>query len=335
MIEVKNLTKKFGPHTAVDNISFVVNDGEILGFLGPNGAGKTTTMNIMTGFISATEGTVRINGYDILDEPVKAKKQLGYLPDVPPLYGDMTVKEYLDFVCDLKGVKKADRASMIDEIITTVKIKDVYKRLVKNLSKGYRQRVGLAQALVGFPEVLILDEPTVGLDPKQIIEMRDLIKRLGERHTVILSSHILSEVSAVCDRVMIINKGRIVATDTTEGLSGKADNSAQIITVKGNGADICQSLKEWAYIENAVIESDNKDGTYNIRVEGEKGFDIREIIGKALAEKNIPLLMLRPVALNLEEAFLKVINGEIEDMNVNNEEISDTATAEDIREEEE
>lgn len=335
MIEVKNLTKKFGPHTAVDNISFVVNDGEILGFLGPNGAGKTTTMNMMTGFISSTEGTVRINGYDILDEPVKAKKQLGYLPDVPPLYGDMTVEEYLDFVCDLKGVKKADRPSMTEEIITTVKIKEVYKRLIKNLSKGYRQRVGLAQALVGFPEVLILDEPTVGLDPKQIIEMRDLIRRLGERHTVILSSHILSEVSAVCDRVMIINKGKIVATDTTEGLSGRADNSTQLITVRGNGSEICQNLMEWAHIENALIESDNGDGTYDIRVEGEKGIDIREIINKALSEKNIPLLMLRPVALNLEEAFLKVINGELEDMNVKNQEALNVNITEGIQEEEE
>ncbi len=334
MIEVKNLTKKFGPHTAVDNISFVVNDGEILGFLGPNGAGKTTTMNMMTGFISATSGTVRINGYDILDEPVKAKKQLGYLPDVPPLYGDMTVEEYLSFVCDLKGVKKSDRPSMIEEIITTVKIKEVYKRLIKNLSKGYRQRVGLAQALVGFPEVLILDEPTVGLDPRQIIEMRDLIKRLGERHTVILSSHILSEVSAVCDRVMIINKGKIVATDTTEGLSGKADNSAQMITVRGDGDDVCRRLMEWAHIERAVVDSDNADGTCSIKVEGEKGVDIREIISKALAQENIPLLMLRGVSLNLEEAFLKVINGEIEDINVKKEEALDTVSGENTGEEE-
>ncbi len=334
MIEVKNLTKKFGPHTAVDNISFVVNDGEILGFLGPNGAGKTTTMNIMTGFISATSGTVRINGYDILDEPVKAKGQLGYLPDVPPLYADMTVEEYLDFVCDLKKVKKADRPSMIEEIITTVKIKDVYKRLVKNLSKGYRQRVGLAQALVGFPEVLILDEPTVGLDPRQIIEMRDLIRRLGKRHTVILSSHILSEVSAVCDRVMIINKGRIVATDTTEGLSGKADNSAQMITVKGDGPAICQKLMEWADIERAFIDAANPDGTYNIKVEGKKGVDIRETISSALAEEDASLLMLRPVSLNLEEAFLKVINGEIEDIGVKNEEALDMTTVVNTQEEE-
>ncbi len=231
MIEVKNLTKKFGPHTAVDNISFVVNDGEIVGFLGPNGAGKTTTMNMMTGFISSTAGTVRINGFDILDDPVKAKKELGYLPDVPPVYGDMTVEEYLKFVCDLKKVKKQDRVAMINEIVTVTKLEDVYKRLIKNLSKGYRQRVGLAQALVGNPDVLILDEPTSGLDPKQIMEMRQLIRNLGKKHTVILSSHILSEVSEICDRIIIINKGKIVASDSTEELVNMAGNSAQHLTI--------------------------------------------------------------------------------------------------------
>ena len=199
MIEVKNLTKKFGSHTAVDGISFTVNDGEILGFLGPNGAGKTTTMNMMTGFISSTEGEVKINGFDILSDPINAKKQLGYLPDVPPLYGDLTVEENLKFVCDLKGVKKSDRKEMLEEICRIVHIEDVYKRLFKNLSKGYRQRVGLAQALVGFPDVIILDEPTSGLDPSQIIDMRNVIKSLGKKHTVIISSHILSEVSAVCN----------------------------------------------------------------------------------------------------------------------------------------
>lgn len=313
LIEVKNLTKKFGPHVAVDNISFTVNDGEIVGFLGPNGAGKTTTMNMMTGFLSATEGSIRINGYDILDEPIKAKKQLGYLPDVPPVYGDMTVEEYLNFVCDLKGVKKSARPAMLNEIILTVQIKEVYKRLVKNLSKGYRQRVGLAQALVGFPEVLILDEPTVGLDPKQIIEMRALIRKLGEKHTVILSSHILSEVSAVCDRVMIINRGKIVATDTTEGLSNKAGNSMQLVTVKGDAFIACEKLDEWADIESAEISSDNGDGTYDIKVKGKDGADIRELIFATFAHENIPLLGLKPVTLNLEEAFLKVINGELED----------------------
>ncbi len=313
MIEVKNLTKKFGPHVAVDNISFTVNDGEIVGFLGPNGAGKTTTMNMMTGFLSATEGTIRINGYDILDEPIKAKKQLGYLPDVPPVYGDMTVEEYLNFICDLKGVKKASRKAMLNDIVMTVQIKEVYKRLVKNLSKGYRQRVGLAQALVGDPEVLILDEPTVGLDPKQIIEMRALIRKLGEKHTVILSSHILSEVSAVCDRVMMINRGRIVATDTTEGLSNKAGNSLQMVTVKGDGYAACEKLDVWADIESAEIASDNGDGTYDIKVKGRDEADIRELIFTTLAHENIPILSLKPVTLDLEEAFLKVINGELED----------------------
>lgn len=313
MIEVKNLTKKYGSHTAVDDISFTVEDGEILGFLGPNGAGKTTTMNMMTGFISSTSGSIKINGYDILEEPSKAKAQLGYLPDVPPVYGEMTVMEYLNFVCELKKVKKHKRSEMIEEILTIVGIREVAQRLCKNLSKGYRQRVGLAQALVGFPEVLILDEPTVGLDPKQIIEIRRVIKKLGEKHTIILSSHILSEVSAVCDRVMIINKGKIVATDTTEGLSEKASDGVQLVTVKGDGQLACQKLKAWSAVTSVYIDSDNEDGTFDIVVKGKEGVDIREIIFCCMADAGIPVLMLKPKSLSLEEAFIKVVNGDIEE----------------------
>lgn len=312
MIEVINLTKKFGPHTAVDNISFTVNDGEIVGFLGPNGAGKTTTMNIMTGFISSTEGTVKINGYDILEEPVKAKKELGYLPDVPPIYGDMTVIEYLKFVCDLKKVKKADREFMINDILVTTTLKDVSKRLIKNLSKGYRQRVGLAQALVGDPDVLILDEPTSGLDPKQIMEMRELIKKLGKKHTVILSSHILGEVSEICDRIIIINKGKIVASDSTEELMSMAGNSAQLAVIKGDPYNAVSKLRQWTAISSAVIDKDNGDGTYDIKVYGKDDMDIREIVFATMAEEKIPLLMLKPLSSGLEEVFLNVIKGDFD-----------------------
>lgn len=312
MIEVKNLTKKFGPHTAVNNISFTVNDGEVVGFLGPNGAGKTTTMNIMTGFISSTSGSVKINGFDILDEPEKAKKGLGYLPDTPPVYADMTVREYLNFVCDLKGVKKADKAPMIERIVNTVGLKDVTDRLTGNLSKGYRQRVGLAQALVGNPEVLILDEPTVGLDPKQIIEMRQLIKELGKNHTVILSSHILSEVSAICDRVIIINKGEIVADDTTDNINSKNTNHIQLAKIKGNPEAAVESIKRLDIIEEVVVEKINDDGSYDLKITGKKDTDIREAVFALLVISKCTVLMMRPHTLSLEEVFLKVINGEYE-----------------------
>ena len=219
MIEVNNLTKQYGQHKAVDNISFKVEKGEILGFLGPNGAGKSTTMNIITGYISATEGTVKVDGFDILEQPGEVKKRIGYLPELPPLYMDMTVEEYLTFVCNIKKVSVHKQKEMLGKVMNAVKITDMRKRLIKNLSKGYKQRVGLAQAMIGEPQVLILDEPTVGLDPKQIIEIRNVIKSLGKDHTIILSSHILSEVSAVCDRVLIINKGKIVAIDTPENLA--------------------------------------------------------------------------------------------------------------------
>ena len=313
MIEVKNLTKKFGSHTAVDGISFTVDDGEILGFLGPNGAGKTTTMNMMTGFISSTEGEVKINGFDILSDPINAKKQLGYLPDVPPLYGDLTVEENLKFVCDLKGIKKSDRKEMLDEICHIVNIEAVYKRLFKNLSKGYRQRVGLAQALVGFPDVIILDEPTSGLDPSQIIDMRNVIKSLGKKHTVILSSHILSEVSAVCDRVIILNKGKIVASDTTDALAGRADNCVQQVMFRGNVEKALSSLNQWSAVKNINILSEKENFVYTINVSSEQGTDIREIIFASFAQAEIPVLMLKPVGDLLEDAFISVVNGDYDE----------------------
>ena len=235
MIEVKNLVKRYGDHTAVDHLSFQIEKGKIYGFLGPNGAGKSTTMNIITGYIASTEGTVSIDGHDILEEPEKARKCIGYLPEQPPLYFDMTVLEYMRFAADLKKIPKNKKNEMIEEVMDRVKITDMKNRLIKNLSKGYRQRVGLAQAILGYPDVIILDEPTVGLDPKQIIEIRDLIKDLRQKHTVILSSHILSEVSAVCDYVLIISHGKLVASDTPENLSKLAAGSNNLsLVVKGD-----------------------------------------------------------------------------------------------------
>lgn len=310
MIEVSNLTKQYGQHLAVNNISFTVNEGEIVGFLGPNGAGKSTTMNIITGYLSATEGTVSIDGFDILESPEDAKKRIGYLPDLPPLYGDMLVKEYLNFVCDIKNVKKENRKKMIDNIMESVRITDMANRMIKNLSKGYRQRVGLAQAMIGFPPVLILDEPTVGLDPKQIIEMRDVIKKLGRNHTIILSSHILSEVSAVCDRVMIINKGKIVASDTPEKLSeGLSKGGQMILRVKGEPEAVLAVVKGIENVEKAKIDAERETGTVDIIVDGDKSSDVRESLFHALSENNMPILMMKSVDITLEEIFLQVTQG--------------------------
>jgi len=311
LIEVKNLTKRYGQHVAVNNISFSVAEGEIVGFLGPNGAGKTTTMNIITGFNSATEGEVTINGCNILDEPEKAKASLGYLPDNPPLYGDMLVREYLDFVCDIKNVRKADRKKMLEEILDAVKIADMQERLVKNLSKGYRQRVGLAQALVGFPKALILDEPTVGLDPKQIIEMRDVIKRLGKKHTILLSSHILTEVSAVCDRVIIINKGNIVASDTPEKLSSALTHGRKmIVRVKGDQQAIRTALAGASILREVEDMGSREPGTFDFEVAGDEAVDIREALFNCLANSSLPILMMKSSDLTLEEIFLQVTTGE-------------------------
>ena len=257
MIEVKNLVKKYGNHLAVDHLNFTIEEGHIYGFLGPNGAGKSTTMNIMTGYLGATEGEVLINGHDILKEPEEAKKQIGYLPELPPLYMDMTVREYMEFAAELKKIPKAKRAESIDDVEKLVKIKDVEKRLIKNLSKGYRQRVGLAQAVLGFPEIIILDEPSVGLDPKQIIEIRELIRKLAKKHTVILSSHILAEVREVCDYIMIISKGKLVASDTPENLERYLGESGLIeIETRTEASKVKEVLKNVPGIEKVSLKTD-------------------------------------------------------------------------------
>ena len=256
MIEVRNLVKKYGDHVAVDHLNFTVEKGKIYGFLGPNGAGKSTTMNMITGYIASTEGDILIDGHNILEEPEEAKKKIGYLPELPPLYQDMTAREYLEFAAELKGIPKEKRQGNINGVMSTTKIQNVKDRLIKNLSKGYKQRVGLAQALLGYPEIIILDEPTVGLDPKQIIEIRDLIKSLGKNHTVILSSHILSEVSAVCDYVLIIDKGKLVASDSPENLSRLMSGANSLeMTVKGKESEIRKALDLVENIEDVVYHN--------------------------------------------------------------------------------
>lgn len=307
MIEVTNLTKKYGQHTAVNSISFTVDDGEIIGFLGPNGAGKSTTMNMITGYISSTDGTVKVDGYDILEQPEQAKKRIGYLPELPPLYLDMSIEEYLNFVADLNGVKKSEKKKEVETVMEVTKITDMRKRLIKNLSKGYKQRVGLSQALIGNPDVLILDEPTVGLDPKQIIEIRSVIKNLGKKHTIILSSHILSEVSAVCDRVIIINNGKIVASDTPENLSKRLTQSNCLnLRVKGNKQNIIAALKSINYVENVKFKSVIENDTIDVLVEGKENTDIREAVFNTMAEHNYPILNMTSMDLTLEEIFLQV-----------------------------
>jgi len=308
MIEVKNLTKQYGHHTAINELNFTINDGEVIGFLGPNGAGKTTTMNIMTGFIAATRGDVSINGLDIIAQPEKAKKQIGYLPDTPPVYGDMKVDEYLNFVADIKGVKRAGRKAMLTNIKQQVHIDDVSRRLIKNLSRGYRQRVGLAQAMVGNPSVIIMDEPTIGLDPKQIIEMREVVKNLGKKHTVILSSHIMQEVSAVCDRVMIINKGRIVAQGTPEGLSAEMTATAgkMQVRVKASATQVQEALKEFTVIRHIEMLGSRETDTIDLELAGNEGADIREAIFRCMAKNNYPLLHMKSMDLSLEEIFLRL-----------------------------
>jgi ABC-2 type transport system ATP-binding protein len=307
MIEITNLVKHYGNIPAVNGISFTVNPGEILGFLGPNGAGKTTTMNILTGFLSATSGSVKVNGFDILEQPQKVKSLIGYLPENPPLYLDMTVLEYLRFVSELKGVPREARARQIAEIMRLVRITDVANRLTKNLSKGYRQRVGLAQALVGNPEVLVLDEPTIGLDPKQIIEIRNLIRELGRKHTVILSSHILPEVSAVCERVIIINKGKIAATDTPENLSRKFAKSSRLqIAVEGPQKDVVSRLRRIPGVRSAELLSEKDEGINVFIVESEAESDVRKPVFFEMARASYAVLEMRPLDLTLEEIFLQV-----------------------------
>ena len=311
MIQVENLTKLYGQHVAVDNASFTVEKGEILGFLGPNGAGKSTVMNIITGYISATEGSVKVAGYDILDDPEEVKSRIGYLPELPPLYGEMTVVEYLSFVSDIKGIDKADKKENMDRVMDLVRITNVKDRLVKNLSKGYRQRVGLAQAILGRPEVLILDEPTVGLDPKQIIEMRNLIRELGKEHTVILSSHILPEASAVCDRVIIIDKGKIVAGDTPENLSRRIGDSSRLsLRIAGPEKPVVKLLAEIPGVKYADSQGSREPDTIDVIVEAEKNIDIRKPVFNALSRAGYPILSMKSMDLTLEDIFLHVTTEE-------------------------
>lgn len=311
MIEVKNLTKQYGSKFAVRNASFRAEEGEVLGFLGPNGAGKTTTMNILTGYISSTYGTATINGIDILEDPIAAKKCIGYLPEKPPVYGDMTVKEYLNFVYKLKK-STLPRESHLEEICELVKITDVRNRLIRNLSKGYQQRVGFAQALVGNPEVLILDEPTVGLDPNQIIEMRTLIKRLGKHHTVVLSSHILPEVQAACDRIVVISSGSIVANDTADSLAKNLSADHRLVVrAEGNSEEIKKLLSSIAGVERVHISREAERGVYEYFIEAQQDKDIRRDVSKKLSSRNYPILMMKSNELTLEEIFLKLTTGDV------------------------
>ncbi len=310
MIEVKNLTKHYGQKKAVNDLSFTVNDGEILGFLGPNGAGKSTTMNILTGYISSTEGQALINGIDILEEPTKAKKEIGYLPELPPLYLDMTVREYLNFIYDLKKCK-LPRKAHLEDICALVKITDVYDRIIKNLSKGYKQRVGMAQALVGNPPILILDEPTVGLDPMQIIEIRTLIKKLGKKHTVILSSHILSEIQATCDRIIIIDHGTIVADDTTENLTKLVTNDNKLIVrIDGPKDEVEKMIKGIKGVVSVRADMEREPGIYEYDIEVTEGKDIRRELFKRVADRNWYILGMKNTELTLEDIFLKITMGE-------------------------
>lgn len=312
MIEVKALSKKYGNHIAVDNLSFRVEKGQIYGFLGPNGAGKSTTMNIICGYLAPSEGTVLINGYDVMKEPEEAKKCIGYLPEMPPLYMDMTVMEFLKFVAELKKVPKAERKAQIAEIMEMTGIADMQGRLIKNLSKGYRQRVGLAQAIIGYPEVIILDEPSVGLDPKQIIEIRELIKKLGENHTVILSSHILSEVSAVCDHIMIISHGKLVASDSPEGLQRLLSSNAKLnLLVKGNADEVAAALTTLEGAEQVEVTETEAEGQVSAVVEITKGYDIREAVFYKLAELRMPILSMQLDEKSLEDIFLE-LTGEVQ-----------------------
>lgn len=306
MIEVSSLSKKYGNHLAVDDVSFSIQKGEVVGFLGPNGAGKSTIMNIMTGYLSLTAGAVSIDGYDIVSDPEEAKKRIGYLPEIPPLYTDMTVKEYLYFMYDLKKVKFPKKPH-IEEIARLVKIDNVYNRLIKNLSKGYRQRVGIAQALIGNPDLLILDEPTVGLDPKQILEIRNLIARLGRNHTVILSSHILSEIQEVCERIIIINQGKIVADDTPDNLSKSlSDDHSLVIRVKGTEAELIKILSAVPGVKEFRSIGSKEPGTVDFILEPKPGHDIRAAVSERLSERKKTLLSLRSNEMSLEQIFLRL-----------------------------
>ncbi len=307
MIEVKNLVKKYGDHLAVDHLSFHVEKGQIYGFLGPNGAGKSTTMNIMTGYIASTDGEVIINGHNILEEPEEAKKCIGYLPEQPPLYFDMTVKEYLKFAAELKKVPRDRRENQIKDVMKMVGITNMQERLIKNLSKGYRQRVGLAQAILGYPEIIILDEPSVGLDPKQIIEIRELIRKLAKNHTIILSSHILSEVSEVCDYILIINNGKLVASDTTDNLEKMTMGSNTLeLSVKGDRERMKNILDQMEEIREVEWVKSEEQDLVSLKITTDENTDVREKIFYKMAEKQMPIMDMHSTRISLEDIFLEL-----------------------------
>ena len=310
MIEVQHLTKRYGRVTAVDDVSFRVERGEILGFLGPNGAGKTTTMRILTGYMPATHGNAIVAGFNIFDQPIEAKRRIGYLPETPPLYPDMSVIEYLDFVAKIKGVPAADRRGRVQQVMERTRIADMANRLCAKLSKGYRQRVGIAQALIHNPDVLILDEPTAGLDPKQIIETRQLIKQLAGDHTVILSTHILPEVSQTCERVVIINKGKVVAIDTPDNLTARLRGSETMyVQVDADGADITGTLQSIPGVTR-IVETDRRDGVVGFEIDSEHGQDVRRELARAVVSSGWGLLELRPMRMSLEDIFLSLTTDE-------------------------
>ncbi len=311
MIRAEDLSRHYGPVTAVDNISFHIRKGEIIGFLGPNGAGKTTTMNMITGYLAPSSGRILIDGTDIIEAPEETKKLIGYLPEQPPLYQELTVDEYLDFVAAFKKTPKNERRAHLQTIKELVKIDDVHSRLIRNLSKGYKQRVGLAQALVGNPPLLILDEPTVGLDPKQIIEIRELIRELGKEHTVVLSSHILPEISATCGRILIISQGRIAASDTPDNLSRRLSGAARLqLLVKGSPDKVKSSLGSVSNLKELKVTQSASEGLAEAVLEAEGSADIRESVFRALVKTDLPIMQMRPLDLSLEDIFLNLTTQE-------------------------
>ena len=309
MIEVKNVTKKYGNLVAVNNISFTVKDGEVVGFLGPNGAGKSTTMNMITGFIEPTEGTIIVNGYDVSKKPIRAKKQIGYMPEGVPLYTELTVKEFITYMAELKRIKRKERREKVQKALEETGLKDVEKKLIRNLSRGYKQRVSLAGALVGDPDVIILDEPTVGLDPKQITDIRKLIKKLGKNHTVILSSHILSEVSQICERVIIINKGKLIAIDTPEHLEKETEEkNVLLVTVEDKEDNMTKLKNDIPEITECKLVKDNDDGTKQYMIESSANVDLRKNLFDILPKRDITIFELKKAETTLEDAFITLID---------------------------
>ena len=308
MVKVENLVKRYGQNYALNDVSFEIGEGEIVGLLGPNGAGKSTTMNILTGYLSSTSGRAYIDGVDMLEHPIEAKKMIGFLPEQPPLYQDMTVEEYLNFVYELKGCT-FDRQAHLDEIIDTVRIADVRRRLIRNLSKGYKQRVGIAQALVGDPKLIVFDEPTVGLDPKQILEIRNLLRTLAKNHTVILSTHILAEVQAVCERVIIINKGKIIANERTEDLTKSIEDGYQYeIKICGPQREVVSALGNIRGIKSVTPTGTRDSDAYGYVVESDKGIDVRKPMFNLCASKSWAILGLMPVGTDLESIFIRLVD---------------------------